>query len=115
MTNDASQVNTRRIRDVVIVELPPAFTSEAEKSLSQKIEWELADTPGGVVLDFSRVTSADDGGMKALKWLFRRTDEIDLPVMIVGLGGSVRPIVESAGYLDYADEADTVEEAADEI
>lgn len=115
MTDNSNQVTSRRIRDVVIVELPASFTSEIEKPFNEKVEWALADTPGGVVVDFSRVTVVDQGGIEGLKFLFKRTREIDLPVGLAGVNDSTKALLDQAGFLRYAELYDSVDVAAEQI
>ena len=113
--SDASQVTTRRVRDVCVVELPGSFTSESSQSFNEKVEWALADTPGGVVVDFSAVQSADSGGVNALKFLFERSREVDIPVVFSGVSAATRTLLEQGGYLKSAQVATNVDEAVEMI
>jgi anti-anti-sigma regulatory factor len=115
MTDNSNQVTSRRIRDVVVVELPASFTSDIEKPFNEKVEWALADTPGGVVVDFSRVTVVDQGGIEGLKFLFKRTREIDLPVGLAGVSDSTKALLDQAGFLRHAELYNSVDEAAEQI
>jgi anti-anti-sigma factor len=110
-----NQVTTRRIRDVVVVELPATFTSESEQQFNEKVEWALADTPAGVVLDFSQVKSIDGGGVGALDFLFMRTEEVDIPVVICCSDDPILAQLEEAGYLHAAQQAESVDEAVEMI
>jgi anti-anti-sigma regulatory factor len=115
MTDNSNQVTSRRIRDVAIVELPASFTSDVEKQFNEKVEWALADTPGGVVVDFSRVTMVDQGGIAGLKFLFKRTREIDIPVGLAGVNETAKALIDQAGFLRYAELYGNVDEAAEKI
>jgi len=109
-----SEVTTRRVRDIVIVDLPETIDAGTEASFNEKVEWALADTPGVVIVNFEPVKKSDAAGIKALDFLFMRTAEVDIPVVLAGAGADLQKQLESAGYLGQAaGSAGSVDEALD--
>lgn len=111
MSNDATNVTLRKVHDILVVELPAVLNAETQPHFNEKVEYALADTPGALILDFSRVGSADAAGVQALDFAFVRSAEIDMPLALTGLAPAVKPLVETAGYLERAGYFATVDEA----
>lgn len=109
--SDSPTVTTRMVRDILVVELPPTLAADLQKPFNEKVEYALADTPGVVVLDCSKVTTADPAGMKALDFLFTRCAEIDLPVVVAAARPELLQLVRDAGYIGLIETEPTVEDA----
>ncbi len=97
-----SAVTTRKVRDIVIVDLPETIDASTETSFNEKVEWAMADTPGAVIVNFEPVKTANAAGVKALGFLFMRAQEVDIPVILAGADPSVEPLLDKAGYLKQA-------------
>lgn len=109
--SDSPTVTTRMVRDILVVELPPTLAADLERPFNEKVEYALADTPGVVILDCSKVTVADAAGTKALDFLFTRCAEIDLPVVVAAAGPDLLRMVRDAGYIGLVEVEPTVEDA----
>lgn len=114
MTDNAG-VTHRKVDDIFILELPARLDAASGAEANRWVEWGLADSPGVVVVDFSRTTEADAAGVEAFKFLFARAAEVDIEVGFAGLGAGLKPQMEAAGYLKRAQAFDTVDEAVAEM
>ena len=109
-----SEVTTRKVRDIVIVDLPAKIDAGTAASFNEKVEWALADTPGVVIVNFAPVKQSEPAGVKALDFLFLRTQEVDIPVVLAGADDAIRKLLDDAGYLKQAaGTAASVDEALD--
>jgi anti-anti-sigma regulatory factor len=105
------KITLRKVKDILVVQLPPALTAATKDDFDEKVEYALADTPGVLILDFAKVTSADAAGVMGLEFGFMRCEEIDTPLILAAVSNTIRPALEAAGYLKRAEEAATADEA----
>ena len=112
MSNE-NKVTLRKVKDILIVQLPPALSAATKEDFDEKVEYALADTPGVLILDFAKVTSADADGVKSLHFAFMRCEEIDTPLILAAVSPAIRPSLDAAGYLKRGEEAATADEAVE--
>ena len=110
MSND-NKVTLRKVKDLLVVQLPSALSAETGEEFNEKVQYALADTPAVLIIDFARVQSADADGIKSIHFAFLRCDEIDTPLILAAVPESIRPALTDAGYFANAEEAATADEA----
>ncbi|HEX7880248.1 MAG TPA: STAS domain-containing protein [Candidatus Eisenbacteria bacterium] len=109
--SNPEKITLRKVKDILIVQLPAALSADTKEDFDEKVEYALADTPGVLILDFAKVTSADAAGVKSLDFAFMRCEEIDTPLIMAAVADSIRPALEAAGYLKRGEESATADEA----
>ena len=50
-----NKVTLRKVKDLLVVQLPPALSAETKEEFNEKVQYALADTPAVLILDFARV------------------------------------------------------------
>lgn len=108
-----NKVTLRKVKDLLVVQLPPALSAETKEEFNEKVQYALADTPAVLILDFARVESADADGIQSIRFAFLRCDEIDTPLILAGVSDAIRPGLVEAGYFKNAEEMATADEAVE--
>lgn len=111
--SNVNKVTLRKVKDLLVVELPPALSAETKEEFNEKVQYALADTPAVLIIDFARVQSADADGIKSIHFAFLRCDEIDTPLILAGIPDAIRPGLVEAGYFKKAEEMATADEAVE--
>jgi anti-anti-sigma regulatory factor len=107
------KITLRKVKDILIVQLPTALSADTKEDFDEKVEYALADTPGVLILDFAKVTAADAAGLNSLDFAFMRCEEIDTPLILAAVAPAIRPALDAAGYLKRGEEAATADEAVE--
>lgn len=113
--SDNSGVTHRKVDDIFILELPARLDAASGAEANRWVEWGLADSPGAVIVDFSRTTGIDAAGLDAFKFLFGRAAEVDIEVGFAAVGAGLTAQLEGAGYLKRARGFATVDDALAEM
>lgn len=111
--SDASKVTLRKVKDILVVQLPAALSADTREDFNEKVQYALADTPAVLILDFAKVQSADAEGLQSIHFAFLRCDEIDTPLILAAVSDTIRPALVEAGYFEKAEEAVTADEAVE--
>ncbi|TPW16322.1 MAG: hypothetical protein FD129_744 [bacterium] len=112
MSSD-NKVTLRKVKDILVVQLPSALSAETQEDFNEKVQYALADTPAVLIIDFAKVQSADADGIKSIHFAFLRCDEIDTPLILAAVSEAIRPGLVAAGYFAKAEEAATADEAVE--
>lgn len=111
MTNPETGVTHRKIDDIFILELPAHFSAAAGSEANRWVEWGMADSPGVVIVDFTKTTGADADAIPSFQFLFDRAAEVDIEVGLAGMNATLRGLMDAAGFVKRARTFDTVDDA----
>src|SRR5690349_13760784 len=84
------KLTLRKVKDILILQLPTALSADTKDDFDEKVEYALADTPGVLILDFANVQSVDEAGLKGLDFAFMRCEEIETPLIVAAVPDDIR-------------------------
>ena len=110
MTSEVRVNDVNRPRNITTIVLPEHFDS----SSCQEVEWSLLESlaPGArLLVDGAAVTYMSAAGVRILADVWRRADELGVPVVFCRFGGAAADCLMVSGFGQLLDVVGSLEEA----
>jgi anti-anti-sigma factor len=106
-----NHVRARRQGHAWVLAFPKEFGADVEEHLAPAAEQALASDATLIVLDFTSVEFTNSAGIGAIVDVLRRARERGVAVVLAGVKGQPRIIIERVGLFGFARAYETVDEA----